>query len=187
MNNKTLQHTSAPQCGGPWWGQGLKYVNHDIVFQEYPDEVTLAINLSRCPNGCPGCHSAFLGEDVGEELTAERLLALVAGYDGAITCVGFQGGDNDPAALCALAAVLRQNYPKVKVGWYSGRQELAEAIDLALFDYVKLGPWVAEQGPLSSRTTNQRMYRIDHAEDCTAAQGAGSNTMVDITSRFWRN
>ena len=27
----------------------LKYVNHDIVFQEFPDEVTLAINLSLCP------------------------------------------------------------------------------------------------------------------------------------------
>ena len=36
----------------------LKYVNHDIVFQEFPDEVTLAINLSCCPNGCTGCHSA---------------------------------------------------------------------------------------------------------------------------------
>ncbi len=34
----------------------LKYVNYDIVFQEFPDEVTLAINLSSCPNGSPGCH-----------------------------------------------------------------------------------------------------------------------------------
>lgn len=179
MNNETLQHTSAPQCGGPWWGQGLKYVNHDIVFQEYPDEVTLAINLSRCPNGCPGCHSAFLGEDVGEDLTSERLLGIVATYESAITCVGFQGGDNDPAALCALAAALRHAYPHIKVGWYSGRPQLAE-VNLALFDYVKLGPWIAELGPLSARTTNQRMYRIDH----DAARGP---QMVDITSRFWRD
>ena len=27
----------------------LKYVDTDIVFQEFPDEVTLAINLSNCP------------------------------------------------------------------------------------------------------------------------------------------
>ena len=47
----------------------LKYVNYDIVFQEFPDEVTLAINLSLCPNGCPGCHSAYLKDDIGEELT----------------------------------------------------------------------------------------------------------------------
>lgn len=173
MNNDTTQHTHT--C----WGPGLKYVNHDVVFQEYPDEVTLAINLSRCPNGCPGCHSAFLGGDVGEELTQERLLGIVAPYESAITCVGFQGGDNDPAALCALAAALRMAYPKMKVGWYSGRPQLAD-VDLALFDYIKLGPWIEELGPLSSRTTNQRMYSIQHSD------GTGAPEMVDITSRFWR-
>ena len=47
----------------------LTYVNHDIVFQEFPDEVTLAINLSRCPNRCPGCHSPYLQQEEGEELT----------------------------------------------------------------------------------------------------------------------
>lgn len=40
----------------------LKYVNTDIVFQEFPDEVTLAINLSNCPCHCPGCHSSYLWE-----------------------------------------------------------------------------------------------------------------------------
>ena len=35
----------------------LKYANFDIVFQEVPEEVTLAINISNCPNQCPGCHS----------------------------------------------------------------------------------------------------------------------------------
>ena len=36
----------------------LKYVNTGIVFQEIPDEVTLAINISGCPCHCPGCHFA---------------------------------------------------------------------------------------------------------------------------------
>lgn len=43
----------------------LTYVNHDIVFQEFPDEVTLAINLSRCPPRCPGCHRPYLKQDAG--------------------------------------------------------------------------------------------------------------------------
>ena len=55
----------------------LKYYNYDIVFQEYPDEVTLAINLTLCPNRCVGCHSAFLRDDIGEELSPERLTALI--------------------------------------------------------------------------------------------------------------
>ena len=43
----------------------LKYVNTGVVFQEIPDEVTLAVNLSGCPCRCPGCHSRYLWQDVG--------------------------------------------------------------------------------------------------------------------------
>lgn len=154
----------------------LKYVNHDIVFQEYPDEVTLAINLSRCPNHCPGCHSAYLADDIGDALTAERLLALAGGYAAEITCVGFQGGDNDPFALLLLADALREVFPDIKVGWYSGRQELPEGFPVRKFDYVKLGPWLSACGPLGSPSTNQRFYRIDRT----------TGQMTDVTSRFWK-
>ena len=51
----------------------LKYVNTDIVFQEFPDEVTLAINLSNCPCHCPGCHSSYLWKDVGQPLTPRSI------------------------------------------------------------------------------------------------------------------
>ena len=37
----------------------------DVVFQEIPGEVTLALNLSGCPNRCAGCHSPHLWEEVG--------------------------------------------------------------------------------------------------------------------------
>ena len=39
----------------------LKYVNHDIVFQEFPDEVTLAVNLSRCPCAVRGATVLIFG------------------------------------------------------------------------------------------------------------------------------
>lgn len=65
----------------------LKYVSYDIVFQEIPDEVTLAINLSRCPNRCPGCHSPHLRDDIGDELSAERLAVLIDEYRNAATSV----------------------------------------------------------------------------------------------------
>ncbi|MDO4930986.1 MAG: anaerobic ribonucleoside-triphosphate reductase activating protein [Bacteroidales bacterium] len=155
----------------------LKYVNHDIVFQEFPDEVTLAINLSRCPNGCPGCHSAYLQGDVGEELTAERLMGLVDTYAGEVTCVGFMGGDNDPATVLALCQAIKSAYgDRLRTGWYSGRERLPEAVSTAALDYLKLGPYRAACGPLKARSTNQRLYRL------RAADG----TMDDITSRFWR-
>ena len=95
----------------------LKYVNYDIVFQEFPDEVTLAINLSLCPNGCPGCHSAYLKDDIGEELTEERLFALIGDVEGEVTCVGLMGGDNDPAAVQRLAQAVKQRFgDRLKTG-----------------------------------------------------------------------
>ncbi len=46
----------------------LKYVDTAIVFSEIPGEITLAINISGCPNHCQGCHSKYLWKDYGEIL-----------------------------------------------------------------------------------------------------------------------
>lgn len=154
----------------------LKYVNFDIVFQEIPDEVTLAINISNCPNGCRGCHSSFLQMDTGEFLTEEVLTCLLRKYGKSVTCICFMGGDSDPGEIVRLAAFLHtQSLMSVKIGWYSGKQNLPSSFNPAYFQYVKLGPYVEHLGALKSGTTNQRLYRIDE-----------SSQMVDITSRFRR-
>lgn len=142
----------------------LKYVNHDIVFQEFPDEVTLAINLSGCPNRCPGCHSPELRNDIGEALTEERLNSLLEAYVGSITCVALMGGDGAPEGVVRLLRTVRKKYPKLRTGWYSGRERMPSEEELSAFDYVKLGAWVEALGPLSSPTTNQRLYRIDKGQ-----------------------
>ena len=54
----------------------LKCYSYDIVCQEIPDEISLAVNISCCPNRCPGCHSPWLWEDAGEPMTEEFLEAL---------------------------------------------------------------------------------------------------------------
>lgn len=153
----------------------IKYYNHDIVFQEFPDEVTLAINLSLCPNGCKGCHSAYLQGDIGEQLTPERLMGLINDFIDEITCIGLMGGDNDPEEIARLLQTVKERYgDRIRTGWYSGRQLLPENFSPAAFDYVKVGPYRKELGPLNSPTTNQRLYRILHGE------------MTDITARFWK-
>lgn len=140
----------------------LKYVNHDIVFQEFPDEVTLAINLSCCPNGCTGCHSAYLRGDVGEELTLQRLEALIESYAGEITCVALMGGDNDPQTVASHLQYVRRHFDRrYKTGWYSGHTQLPESAVLqSAFNYVKLGPYRPQCGPLSSPDTNQHFYKV---------------------------
>ncbi|RHJ81886.1 anaerobic ribonucleoside-triphosphate reductase activating protein [Parabacteroides sp. AM08-6] len=151
----------------------LRYADYDIVFQEIPDEITLAVNLSNCPNRCKGCHSPHLMEDVGEPLTEESLSLLLRKYGKAITCICFMGGDASPAEIEHLAEYLyRQSIAPVKVGWYSGKPELPPDIVLNFFNYIKLGPYVEHLGGLKSAETNQRLYRIEKGK------------MEDITRRL---
>lgn len=63
----------------------------------------------------------------------------------------------------------------IKIGWYSGRQELSEKINLENFDYIKLGPYLKEKGPLDNPNTNQRFYQVVNGE------------LVDITHKFWKH
>ena len=153
----------------------LKYVDTLVSFQEIPDEISLCINISNCPNNCPGCHSAYLKDDIGTPLTYTELMRILKDIRG-ITCVCFMGGDKEPWEIQRLAQFVKEK--GLKVAWYSGKQELHEDIRLANFDYVKLGPYVEELGPLTSRTTNQVMYKIDHLAD--------RPFVVDITYRFWK-
>lgn len=151
----------------------LKYLNTDVVFQEIPDETTLAINLTACPCRCPGCHSPWLWQDVGEELSISELCRLVDRYKDSITCVCFMGGDASPTEVQTLASQLKEFYAHYKVAWYSGRQHLPAFVDKQVFDYLKLGPYNALLGPLKSPTTNQRMLKR-----------LPDGTFADITYRF---
>lgn len=152
----------------------LKYVNTGIVFQEIPDEVTLAINIANCPCRCPGCHSKYLWEDIGEPLTPEALDSLVRQYGADITCVAFMGGDGEPEYVNALARHMKAAHPRFRVAWYSGRQRIPRTVNRSDFDYIKLGPYIAHLGTLRDKTTNQRLYRVS------------GDVLTDITSKFWK-
>ena len=86
----------------------LKYVNTGIVFQEIPNEVTLAINISNCPCHCPGCHSHYLWEDIGLPLNADAIDAFADQYGKDITCISFMGGDSDPKGVNQLAQYIHE-------------------------------------------------------------------------------
>ncbi len=153
----------------------LKYVNTGIVFQEIPDEVTLAINISGCPCHCPGCHSHYLWEDIGLPLNTDAIDAFVDQYGRNITCIAFMGGDGDPKGVDMLAQYIHEEHPQYKVAWYSGRVRITSAVNKSDFDYIKVGPYLKHLGPLKSSTTNQRLYRQNDTGE-----------FEDITSRFWR-
>ena len=153
----------------------LKYVNTGIVFQEIPDEVTLAINISNCPCHCPGCHSRYLWEDIGLPLNTDAIDAFVEQYGTDITCISFMGGDADPKGVDLLAQYIHEEHPQFKVAWYSGKTVISSLVEKHDFDYIKIGPFIKHLGPLKTPTTNQRLYRQN-----------GQGEFEDITSRFWK-
>lgn len=157
----------------------MKYVDTAIVFDEVPDEITLAINISECPCHCDGCHSPYLAEDTGVFLDYEMLKFLIE-HNSGVSCVCFMGGDAEPWQINEFAEWTRNNYPNLKVAWYSGRQELAKEINLKNFNFIKLGPYIKEKGPLTEPTTNQIFYRVVQTE-------VPSIVLVDETHKFWKH
>lgn len=151
----------------------LKYINTLVTFSEVPDEISLCVEISNCPCHCKNCHSSYLAEDIGEELNIDSLHDLISNNKG-ITCVSFMGGDSNPKEIDYLASIVKEYY-NLKTAWYSGVQALSKDVDLKNFDAIKLGPYIEELGPLNSKTTNQRFYKVVDGK------------LVDITYKFWKD
>ena len=151
----------------------LKYLGYSIVFQEVPDEVTLALNISGCPHKCEGCHSKYLWEYDGHYVS-DDLEDLIKKYQGLITCVCFMGGDQNMSELSRLTHTVKKY--NLKTALYSGSDNdgISFTILYKTFDYIKLGHYDQTLGGLNKKTTNQRMYqRVDDAWE-------------DITYKFWK-
>ena len=143
----------------------LKCYSYDIVCQEIPVEISMAVNISCCPNRCPGCHSPWLWDNEGEDMTEDMLSALIGKYSAAITCFCFMGGDAEPMEIMRLARWVRSRWPEIRTAWYSGKESIPEDFDITCLDYIKLGPYIEALGGLKSPDTNQALYRI--ASDAT--------------------
>ena len=148
----------------------LKFIPEltDIVIEEIPHRVTLAVEVTNCRGNCPGCHSPFLRQDIGEQLTPVLIDKLFEDNFG-VNCFLFLGEGKDSAALFSLADYVRSSHPGVETALYTGRENV-EPVYWEHFDFIKVGPYVEELGPLNRHTTNQRLYH--HGKD--------------ITSVFWR-
>lgn len=163
----------------------LKYVNTQVTFAEVPDEITLCINISNCPCHCKGCHSAYLAEDIGHLLTHAQIDSQIIIHRG-ITCVCFMGGDAEPNKVDFWAKYIKEKYPNLKVAWYSGREKVSEDIDLWNFDYIKIGPYREECGPLNSDTTNQSFFEVVTVPPEETETGLEERWLINITDKFWK-
>lgn len=156
----------------------LKYVDTQVVFREIPNEITLAINISNCPHKCKGCHSPYLQEDTGKTLDWGALNALIYINHG-ITCVCFMGGDASIEEINKLAQHIRSSFPHLLIAIYSGNDKVPEKLNTKYFDFIKVGHYDKEKGPLNSKTTNQSLWKLTRTKGCNIVR------WENITSLFW--
>lgn len=145
--------------------------DHYVAFQEVPDEISLALNISECPHLCKGCHSKWLWSKKGTVLTEELYIELLNEYDGYISCVCFMGGEWDVDLSKFLSIANRRG---LVTCLYTGALESQISDDVKEhLRYLKVGKYEESLGGLQSPNTNQKFIDlINH---------------TDITSRFYRN
>ena len=154
----------------------IKYYTTKICYQEVPDEVSFGYFLTGCPNKCKNCHSPHLRDDIGDVVLndLENHLATKAKY---CSCILFMGGDDDNHIDSLIENIKVCKEKGFRTALYSGfNLEHARKDLLDILDYIKVGPYIEEMGPLKNKNTNQRLYKIENG-----------SIKEDITYRFWRD
>lgn len=150
----------------------LKYLNYDVVCQEVPGQLSLAVSISGCLIRCKGCHSRQLWEDKGTPLTIENIEELLKQENG-VTCLLLMGGERD---IDTLTEIFMHFHKKIKTAWYCGLDMVPkDKIGITQYlDFIKTGHYDQELGGLNSPITNQKLCKIEH-------QGNGDYWQSDIT------
>ena len=134
----------------------LFFSNPQIVLQEVPDELSLAISISGCNLACKGCHSSETWDkSYGSELTDTVLRNLLAKHKH-ISCLLIYDGMHNVDRLIELLLIAKSF--NLKTAMYTGLDVLEPEL-VNLLDYYKLGKYDKQLGGLSSATTNQRLYK----------------------------
>lgn len=152
----------------------LRYTGYAILLEEVPDEITLGINISGCIHRCKNCHSPFLWEDNGNLLSLD-FTSIVENYRELISCICFLGGDHNISELLSLCHAAKEMHLKTCI--YSGSDDIKlfqSFIAEDVLDYLKIGPYLEQYGPLNSPITNQIFYQIQN------------HNLIDITYKFQR-
>lgn len=140
----------------------LRYIEAEISTLEVPGETSLCIYISGCIHKCAGCHYPELQRtDYGIPLR-DGLPLLIQIYGNRVSCVCFlgDGSPKDREELVGYAETVHAM--GLSSCLYSGQSKFEEW--MAVFDYVKVGPYVESLGPLTMKGTNQKMY-------CRTAEG----------------
>ena len=155
----------------------LLYKGFSVVFQEVPNEISLAINIYGCPHHCEGCHSNYLWDSSPIEdarILYDDIPQLLNNYKDLISCVCFMGGDWQVANLIQCISLIKKIDNTLKICVYSGEDTFDKISQLIPYlDYLKIGSYNKYKGGLNSPTTNQKFFTVKSGE------------LIDITQMFY--
>lgn len=155
----------------------LYFIDACVSYDEIPNELSLCIYISGCMNRCPDCHYPELMQHNHGDILSESFYLLVDLYSEMVSCICFLGegacGLKEKAEFKEYVDYIHSK--GLLAGLYSGRNldEIEEW--MKEFDFVKIGSYQLDKGPLTKETTNQRMYKKKN------------NKYVNITEEFWNN
>ena len=136
----------------------MKIYNKQVVFQEVPDEVSLAFSVAGCPLNCQGCSWSNFDKKNTKLLDLKTFENMLKKYKDYCTCVLFLGGEWNNNLIEYINVV--KSY-KLKTCLYTGLKLKKLPAKLVLkLDYLKTGSYVKNLGGLESPTTNQRFFDI---------------------------
>jgi len=152
----------------------MKYALVGVSELEIPGERNLVIYITNCQNHCVGCHTPYMCDDYGDILK-KYFNDIYEIYKNQITCVCFMGEgkntENEHKEFKKYCDIIHEDNKLTAL--YSGRECSIEDW-MICFDYIKIGPYIKEYGPLTTNTTNQKLYKNINGK------------YYDITNKFWK-
>jgi anaerobic ribonucleoside-triphosphate reductase activating protein len=134
----------------------------DDVIQEVPGEISIAFSVAGCPLNCKGCSwKDGVINNKSYRLDLETFTNILKSKSGFATCVVFLGGDWEEELSAFLDKARDMGF---KTCLYTGLDSLNDKI-MSRLDFVKLGPWVAGLGGLTSPETNQIFMDVNTGEN----------------------
>ena len=134
----------------------LYFYTKNVVFQEVPNEISLAFSIAGCKNNCKNC--SWKSFDISpKELTDDLYEELLEKYKGTVSCILFLGGEwNKDHLINNLKKAHQFGY---KTCLYTGQEDVTKDIKDNL-DFIKVGPYIEEKGGLNNPNTNQRFFDL---------------------------
>ena len=151
----------------------LLYASASISELEIPMKKSLVIYISNCQYKCKNCHTPYLHRSYGNTLSNNFDMIFNAYYNYfEVVCFMGEGkeGINDRNEMIKYCKYIHNKNKLTAL--YSGRDCNIENW-MNDFDYIKIGSYQEDKGPITEETTNQRLFKKTE------------KGYKDITSIFW--